>query len=105
LLIGCRIHPETCVLVRRVSRLAEPGRTFSVPVEVGWTRCRIFAGLSLAQDPVAGFSQVPRNSDGGSAMSLAWREPLIEAFDMGAAIGPDAQRAGGGLDESVLRTG
>lgn len=24
-LIGCRIHPETCVLVRRVSRLAEPG--------------------------------------------------------------------------------
>jgi hypothetical protein len=26
-LIGFRIHPETCVLVRRVSRLAEPGRT------------------------------------------------------------------------------
>jgi hypothetical protein len=25
-LIGCRIHPETCVPVRRVSRLAEPGR-------------------------------------------------------------------------------
>ena len=28
-LIGCRIHPETYVAVRRVSRLAEPGRTFS----------------------------------------------------------------------------
>ena len=26
-LIGCRIHPETCVPARRVSRLAEPGRT------------------------------------------------------------------------------
>jgi len=24
-MIGCRIHPETCVPVRRVSRLAEPG--------------------------------------------------------------------------------
>jgi hypothetical protein len=25
--IGCRIHPETWLPVRRVSRLAEPGRT------------------------------------------------------------------------------
>jgi hypothetical protein len=32
-LIGCRIHPETYVPVRRVSRLAEPGRTLDKLVQ------------------------------------------------------------------------
>ena len=33
-LIGCRIHPETCVPVRRVSRLSDPGRTCSGRVDL-----------------------------------------------------------------------
>ena len=46
-----------------------------------------FVGLLLAEHPVACFGQVPRYGDDCAAMPLAGREPLIEAFDVGAAIG------------------
>ena len=45
-LIGCRIHPETYVPVRRVSRLAEPGRTCSG--RVGHTQRWSLVGLPFA---------------------------------------------------------
>jgi hypothetical protein len=47
-LIGCRIHPETCVPVRRVSRLAEPGRLFSATHDLRGSRCWRLVGLPLA---------------------------------------------------------
>jgi len=60
-LIGCRIHPETCVPVRRVSRLAELGRTCSGRVPAGWPQCRIFVRLALAEHPEAGLGQMSRD--------------------------------------------
>ena len=102
LLIGCRIHPETCVPVRRVSRLAEPGRTGSGRVVAGWTRCRIFVRLPFAQHPITCLGKVPRHSDDGPAMSLAGCKPLIETFDVCAAIRLEPYGAGGRFDQSPL---
>ena len=47
-LIGCRIHPETWLPVRRVSRLAELGRTCSVRAANRLVRNWILVGLALA---------------------------------------------------------
>jgi hypothetical protein len=101
-LVGCRIHPETWLPVMRVSRLAEIGRTGSGRVAAGRTWRWIFVGLLLAEHPVACLCEVASDGDDGAAMPLAGREPLIEAFDVGAAISLDPQRAGGGFDESPL---
>jgi hypothetical protein len=81
MLIGCRIHPETCVPVRRVSRLAEPGRTCSGRVAADWTRYRIFVGRPLAENPITRLGPVPGDGDEGAAMPFAGREPLIECLN------------------------
>jgi hypothetical protein len=102
-LIGCRIHPETCVSVRRVSRLAEPGRALLGHVDGRRSRTWRLVGLLLAQHPVACLGEMAGDGDDGAAMSFAGGEPLIQAFNMGAAIGLEPNGAGGGFDESPLQ--
>lgn len=87
LLIGCRIHPETCLPVRRVfhptskkrsvgtpvSRLAEPGRTCLGRVDPDGSRHWRVVGLLFAQHPIASLGEMAGDGDDGTAMSLAWR--------------------------------
>ncbi len=94
--------PETCLPVRRVSRLAEPGRACSGRVDVGWTRCRIFVRLSLAQHPVTCLGKMSGHGDDGSAMSLAGGETSIEPLDVRSSISLEPHCAGGSLDQSPL---
>lgn len=103
LLLGCRSHPETCVPVRRVSRLAEPGRTCSGRVDLDGSRRWRLVGLPLAQHPIAGLGEMPGNGNDGAAMSLARRESMVEQSDMALAIGLEPDRAGGGFDEAPFQ--
>ena len=91
-LIGCRIHPETCVPVRRVSRLAELGRTRSGRIRGCRLRAWRLVGLPLAQHPIACLGEMACDGDDGAAMSFAGSEPLIQTFNMGATIGLEPHR-------------
>ena len=101
-LIGCRIHPETFLPVMRVSRLAEPGRTCSSRVYLDGSRLWSLVRLSLAQHPIACLGVMAGDGDDGAAVAFAGSEPLIETFDMGAAIGLEPHGAGCGLDKAPL---
>lgn len=101
-LIGCRIHPETFVPVRRVSRLTEPGRSCSGRVDRNSSRTWRLVRLLFAQYTIAGLGEVAAGGHDGAAMSLARRESMVEHSDMALAIGLQPDRASSGLDEAPL---
>jgi hypothetical protein len=85
LLIGCRIHPETWLPVRRVSRLAEPGRTCSGRVSAGRPRCRIFVRLAFAKNPEACLREMTRTG-GPSLVFDQWGCPTSLFLGWGITI-------------------
>src|SRR5579871_563550 len=99
LLIGCRIHPETYVPVRRVSRLAEPGRTCSDRDE---KRTWSLVWLALAQHPIACLGEVAGDGDDGAAVSLPRSEAVVELPDMAVAMSLESDRTRRGFDEAPL---
>jgi len=99
---GCRHEPALNRLphsprgltsTRRVSRLAEPGRTCSVRVDLDGSRRWRLVGLPLVQHPVACFGEMAGNGDDGASVSLAWSESVIEQTDVAVAVSLEPYRA------------
>ena len=59
--------------------------------------------MLLAEDPVAGLRKMAGNGNNGAAVPTLGKEPLIEAADVGVAMGLKSHRAIGRFDKSPFQ--